>query len=159
MRGDCLREQAECCLCVKTQVPFDVGQTRSGFASGNLNQINLEDLKMQFPNAKATSYNDTVVRQFAIMTIVWGVVGMLVGAEIDVLGFAIQKQFGRPRFATLFGMIFALFHLGGAMGGMISGKLHDATGGFQQPLVIAAAACVASAVIFAIMPWRKDPVA
>ncbi|MCB2084881.1 MAG: MFS transporter [Sphingomonadaceae bacterium] len=86
-------------------------------------------------------------------------VGMLVGAEIDVLGFAIQKQFGRPRFATLFGMIFALFHLGGAMGGMISGKLHDATGGFQQPLVIAAAACVASAVIFAIMPWRKDPVA
>ena len=82
MRGDCLRELADCCLCVKTQVPFDVRQTRSGFASGNLNQINLEDLKMQFPNAKATSYNDTVVRQFAIMTIVWGVVGMLVGVII-----------------------------------------------------------------------------
>ena len=37
---------------------------------------------MQFPNAKAAAYNDTVVRQFAIMTVVWGVVGMLVGVII-----------------------------------------------------------------------------
>ena len=37
---------------------------------------------MKFPNAQATVYNDTVVRQFAIMTIVWGVVGMLVGVII-----------------------------------------------------------------------------
>ena len=28
-------------------------------------------------------YNDTVVRQFAIMTVVWGVVGMLAGVFID----------------------------------------------------------------------------
>jgi cytochrome c oxidase cbb3-type subunit 1 len=30
----------------------------------------------------ATTYNDTVVRQFALMTVVWGIVGMLVGAII-----------------------------------------------------------------------------
>ena len=35
---------------------------------------------MVFPNAQASTYNDQVVRQFAIMTVVWGVVGMLVGA-------------------------------------------------------------------------------
>ena len=29
-----------------------------------------------------TTYNDKVVRQFAIMTVVWGVVGMAVGALI-----------------------------------------------------------------------------
>ena len=29
-----------------------------------------------------SSYNDKVVRQFAIMTVVWGVVGMLVGVVI-----------------------------------------------------------------------------
>ena len=28
-----------------------------------------------------SSYNDRVVRQFAIMTVVWGVVGMLVGLD------------------------------------------------------------------------------
>ena len=31
---------------------------------------------------KADTYNDKVVRQFTIMTIVWGVVGMLVGVII-----------------------------------------------------------------------------
>ena len=29
-----------------------------------------------------TTYNYTVVRQFAVMTVVWGVVGMLVGVVI-----------------------------------------------------------------------------
>ena len=33
-------------------------------------------------DSKASSYNDKVVRQFAIMTVVWGVVGMLVGVII-----------------------------------------------------------------------------
>ena len=37
---------------------------------------------MAFENQKAQLYNDTVVRQFAIMTVVWGVVGMLVGVII-----------------------------------------------------------------------------
>ncbi len=37
---------------------------------------------MEFSNTKSTSYNDTVVRQFAVMTVVWGVVGMLVGVLI-----------------------------------------------------------------------------
>ena len=33
-------------------------------------------------NKTATHYNDKVVRQFAIMTVVWGIVGMLVGVLI-----------------------------------------------------------------------------
>jgi cytochrome c oxidase cbb3-type subunit 1 len=37
---------------------------------------------MSFANAEATVYNDKIVRQFAIMTVVWGVVGMLVGVTI-----------------------------------------------------------------------------
>ncbi|MDD5478805.1 cytochrome-c oxidase, cbb3-type subunit I [Rhodoferax sp.] len=37
---------------------------------------------MAFSNSQATTYNDKVVRQFAIMTVVWGVVGMLVGVII-----------------------------------------------------------------------------
>ncbi|MCB1597535.1 MAG: cbb3-type cytochrome c oxidase subunit I, partial [Gammaproteobacteria bacterium] len=31
---------------------------------------------------KSNTYNDVVVRQFSIMTVVWGVVGMLVGVII-----------------------------------------------------------------------------
>jgi cytochrome c oxidase cbb3-type subunit 1 len=51
---------------------------------------------MQFPNAKATVYNDTVVRQFAIMTVVWGVVGMLVGVIIAAQLAWPELNFGIP---------------------------------------------------------------
>ncbi len=37
---------------------------------------------MQYLNTQSTTYNDTVVRQFSIMAVVWGVVGMLVGVII-----------------------------------------------------------------------------
>ena len=37
---------------------------------------------MDFPKTNAAHYNDTVVRQFPIMAVVWGVVGMLVGVII-----------------------------------------------------------------------------
>lgn len=37
---------------------------------------------MAFANSQATTYSDKVVRQFAIMTVVWGVVGMLFGVII-----------------------------------------------------------------------------
>jgi cytochrome c oxidase cbb3-type subunit 1 len=40
------------------------------------------EVEMKFANMQATSYNDKVVRQFTIMTVVWGVVGMLVGVII-----------------------------------------------------------------------------
>jgi cytochrome c oxidase cbb3-type subunit I len=37
---------------------------------------------MQVINTNSNTYNDTVVRQFSIMAVVWGVVGMLVGVII-----------------------------------------------------------------------------
>ncbi len=37
---------------------------------------------MQSLNTQSNTYNDTVVRQFSIMAVVWGVVGMLVGVII-----------------------------------------------------------------------------
>ena len=37
---------------------------------------------MQDLSVKSTTYNDGVIRQFSIMAVVWGVVGMLVGVII-----------------------------------------------------------------------------
>ncbi|HSH73925.1 MAG TPA: cytochrome-c oxidase, cbb3-type subunit I [Methylophilaceae bacterium] len=37
---------------------------------------------MQYLNSEATTYSDKVVRQFSIMAVVWGVVGMLMGVII-----------------------------------------------------------------------------
>lgn len=64
--------------------------------------------------SQANSYNDRVVRQFAIMTLVWGVVGMLVGVIIaaqlawPVLNFDIPwLTFGRLRPLHTNAVIFA----------------------------------------------------
>ena len=51
---------------------------------------------MTFANTRATVYNDKVVRQFAIMTVVWGVVGMLVGVIIAAQLAWRELNFGIP---------------------------------------------------------------
>src|SRR3954466_9689376 len=43
-----------------------------------------------------TTYNYTVVRQFAVMTVVWGVVGMLVGVIIAAQLIWPELNFGIP---------------------------------------------------------------
>ena len=47
-------------------------------------------------NKTATHYNDKVVRQFAIMTVVWGIVGMLVGVLIAAQLFWPELNFDVP---------------------------------------------------------------
>ncbi len=51
---------------------------------------------MQYSNTHATTYNDTVVRQFSIMAVVWGVVGMLVGVIIAAQLVWPELNFGLP---------------------------------------------------------------
>ena len=51
---------------------------------------------MTFRNTQATVYNDKVVRQFAVMTVVWGVVGMLVGVICAAQLAWPQLNFGIP---------------------------------------------------------------
>jgi len=46
--------------------------------------------------ASAAHYNDTVVRQFSIMAVVWGVVGMLVGVFIAAQLAWPELNFGIP---------------------------------------------------------------
>jgi cytochrome c oxidase cbb3-type subunit 1 len=51
---------------------------------------------MQYSNTHATTYNDTVVRQFSIMAVVWGAVGMLVGVIIAAQLVWPELNFGVP---------------------------------------------------------------
>ena len=69
---------------------------------------------MKFANTQATAYNDTVVRQFAIMTVVWGVVGMLVGVIVaaqlawpDLIADISWLSYGRLRNLHTNAVIFA----------------------------------------------------
>ena len=64
-------------------------------------------------NASPATYNDRVVRQFAIMTVVWGIVGMLVGVILAAqllwpqLNFGPWLSYGRLRPLHTNAVIFA----------------------------------------------------
>ena len=51
---------------------------------------------MNEPQARAACYHDTVVRQFSLMAVVWGVVGMLVGVIIAAQLAWPELNFGIP---------------------------------------------------------------
>jgi cytochrome c oxidase cbb3-type subunit I len=55
-----------------------------------------DDMADAAPLGKAIHYNDRVVRQFAIMTVVWGIVGMLVGVIIAAQLTWPELNFGIP---------------------------------------------------------------
>ena len=51
---------------------------------------------MNEPSVTPATYNDTVVRQFSLMAVVWGVVGMLVGVFIAAQLAWPELNFGIP---------------------------------------------------------------
>ena len=53
-----------------------------------------EPVIAESPAIPAGTYNDKVVRQFAIMTVVWGIVGMLVGVIIAAQLYWPELNFG-----------------------------------------------------------------
>lgn len=81
--------------------------------------------------------------------------GLLIGAEIDVLGFVVKRYFGLKRYGTLYGVLFAVFQLGGAVGVLALGKMREASGSYVEGLVGLAAACAGAAILFALLgPYR-----
>ena len=83
------------------------------------------------------------------------VIGLLIGAEIDVLGFVVKRYFGTARFGTLYGVLFAVFQGGGAVGVLAVGALRDGSGSYTGGLIVLACACLGAAAAFALLgPYR-----
>lgn len=83
--------------------------------------------------------------------------GMLVGAEIDVLGYAVKRFFGLARYGTIYGLVFACFHLGGAVGAFAMGAIQRTTGSFAPGMELGGLGCLLAAFVFIIMPRYRDP--
>lgn len=81
--------------------------------------------------------------------------GLLIGAEIDVLGFVVKRYFGLRRYGTLYGILFAVFQLGGAIGVLALARMREASGSYMGGLVGLAIACSGAAILFALLgPYR-----
>jgi hypothetical protein len=83
------------------------------------------------------------------------VVGFLIGAEFDVLGYLIPRYFGRTAFGALYGVVFGAFQVSAAATIALLGYLRDASGSCALGLSAVAVLLLIGAVLFHLFgPYR-----
>lgn len=82
-------------------------------------------------------------------------VGLGIGAEVDIIGFLTGRYFGLGSFGEIFGWIWAVFGLSGGLGAYLMGVGFDKTGSYAVPLAgFACAALIASLLMTRLGPYR-----
>ncbi len=84
--------------------------------------------------------------------------GLGVGAEIDVLGYLIARYCGRVAYAKLYGILLASFQLGGGIGAAALGIMRTSQGTYSNGLwTIALTTTLAMVVISRLGPYQFQP--
>ena len=85
-------------------------------------------------------------------------VGLGLGAEVDLIPYLASRYFGLRDFGKVYGCLFAAFALAGALGPLIMGAGFDRKGSYRDPLIaFLAAAMFAAALITRLGPYRFRP--
>jgi MFS family permease len=84
-------------------------------------------------------------------------VGLMLGAEFDVLAFLIKRYYGNAAYGRVYGVVFGVFYLGSAVGIWGLPKLREMSAdlSYDNGLYVAAAILLASAVLMAFMPQYR----
>jgi len=84
-------------------------------------------------------------------------VGLMLGAEFDVLAFLIKRYYGNAAYGRVYGVVFGVFYLGSAVGIWGMPKLRELSAdlSYDNGLYAAAAILLASAVLMAFMPGYR----
>jgi MFS family permease len=82
-------------------------------------------------------------------------VGLGLGAEVDLIAYLISRYFGLRAFGRVFSSAFAAFALAGALGPLIMGASFDRTGSYRGALVTFLAATLVAVVLMTRLgPYR-----
>jgi len=82
-------------------------------------------------------------------------VGLGMGAEVDIIAFLVSRYFGLRAFGATFGFAFGSFVLAGGLGGMLMGAGFDLTKSYELPLAAFLAITVLAVVLFTRLgPYR-----
>lgn len=82
-------------------------------------------------------------------------VGLGMGAEVDIIAFLMSRYFGLRALGTAFGFGFGAFVLAGGLGGLLMGAGFDRTGSYRLPLAgFFVATVVAVALFTRLGPYR-----
>jgi predicted MFS family arabinose efflux permease len=85
-------------------------------------------------------------------------VGLGLGAEVDMLAFLNSRYFGQRAFGQLYGYFFMCFSLGGACGRALDGYLFDLAGSYAPALIGSAAALVVAVALLSRLGAYAYPV-
>jgi len=77
-------------------------------------------------------------------------VGIGVGAEVDLIAFLLSRYLGMRSFGEIYGYFFAIFMLGAGLGPFAMGMSYDRTGSYRYMLV-----CFAAALALASLPMLR----
>lgn len=88
-------------------------------------------------------------------------IGFGVGTEGDLLAYLLGRRFPARSFGSVYGTIFGVHALGGALGGLIAGASFDWTGNYDLWLLCAAAALIIAGLIALaternVAPYREN---
>lgn len=82
-------------------------------------------------------------------------IGLLLGAELDLLAYLASRQFGQRAFGAIYGWFYAMYSLGFGLSPFVIGNLYDRFGSYDAALV-GSIACLALAAL-AVLGVRTPP--
>ena len=81
--------------------------------------------------------------------------GLTLGAELDLVAYLTSRYFDLNRFGLLFGVIGALITLAGGAGPWVVSLVYDHAGSYRPVLLAAFPMCLAAAALFvSLQPYR-----
>ena len=84
--------------------------------------------------------------------------GLSMGAEIDLLAYLAGRYFGLKSFAVIYGMLFSAFLAGTALGPWAYGAAYDSYGSYSLMLAVGGGCCALAAILTGFLPrWTVRP--
>jgi len=77
--------------------------------------------------------------------------GMVLGAEFDVLSYLLKKYFGMKTFGKLYGIIFSVFQFGAGGGAILLPLMRQASGSYRSGLLVFTGATLLCAMLLMLM--------
>jgi MFS family permease len=79
-------------------------------------------------------------------------IGLAVGAEVDVLAYLTGKYFGRKHFSQVYGSYYGIYSLSGGIGPLLVARSVDSTGGYAMSLWMLAGVLVVCCIALWLFP-------
>jgi MFS family permease len=83
------------------------------------------------------------------------IAGLGAGCELDLIPYMLRRYFGLRSFSTLYGLVYTVFAVAGAIAPLIVGRIYDATGSYNGILnIFCAATFIGALTMFALPAYR-----